>query len=147
MANLHSLDELAAYLETSGIECSVAGEFVEMPCNEAQLTATLHLTGGWLVFKAYLGEWQFKEAAFCTILRLQDRLIGLRFSVVDRELWALQDFPLEVLGDGLHVFIKQAKWVLGIMLPALKLHLVSEQPMSEDDIDAMFDGLEAKKLN
>ena len=147
MATFDSPEELARYLEGAGFECSVEGAVVELPCNEAELTATLQLVGGWIVFKAYLGEWRPGGAAPSTLLLLQDRLIGLRFSACNNELWALQDFPVEALGDGFHVFIDHAQWVLGTMLPALMRHIASNQPMSEDDIDAMFERLDAEHLN
>jgi len=149
MATFDSLEELAAALSAADIECFVRGDFIEVPSDEAELTATLQLTGGWLVFKAYLGEWRphFKDAGYCTLLRLHDRLIGFRFSLADNDLWAIQDFPTEALGDRFAVYLRSAFWVLASIRETLMAHLSSDQPMSEDDIDAMFERLEAARIN
>jgi hypothetical protein len=149
MAMFDSPEELAACLMAADIDCSVSDGFVELPSDEAELTATLQLTGGWLVFKAYLGEWhpRFNDSGHLTLLRLHDRLIGLRFSLVENDLWAIQDFPVEALSDRLDIYIRNAFWLLGIVRHSLLHHLSSDRPMSEDDIDAMFERLEASHLN
>lgn len=149
MATFDSLDELAASLAAADIDCSVRGGFIEVPSDEAELTATLQLTGGWLIFKAYLGEWHphFTDAGYCTLLRLHDRLIGFRFSLANNDLWVVQDFPVDALSDRFDVYLRNAFWVLGTVQETLTAHLSSDRPMSDDDIDAMFERLEAARLN
>lgn len=149
MGIFDSLDDLAAALAVADIECFVRDGFVEVPIDEAELTATLQLTGGWLVFKAYLGEWnpQFEDSGYLTLLRLHDRLIGFRFSLADNDLWVLQDFPVEALSDRFDVYLRNAFWVLGSIRVTLMSHLSSDRPMSEDEIDAMFERLEAGRIN
>ncbi|HMI18557.1 MAG TPA: hypothetical protein VK533_03335 [Sphingomonas sp.] len=144
-----SHEELAAALAESGIECSVAGSFVQLPIEDVELTGTLQIVEGWLVFKVYLGERRegLKDPAYQTLLRLHDRLIGLRFSLADRDFWIVQDFPIAALGNDFAVYLRNAFWVLGAFVPALDQLLSRDTPMSEDEIDAMFQRLEATRLN
>jgi len=144
-----SHEELAAALAESDIECSVAGNFVQVPIEDTELTGTLQIVEGWLVFKVYLGERRggFNDSAHRTLLSLHDRLIGFRFSFVDNDFWVVQDFPIAALGDDFAAYLRGAFWVLEAIVPTLDHHLSSDAPMSEDEIDAMFQRLEATRLN
>ena len=144
-----SLEDLADWLAADGIDCSLQADFLEMPIDEAELTATLQITGEWLVFKAYLGEWspRFNDAGYSTLLLLQDRLIGLRFSIADNDLWVIQDFPTDALSEDFSVYLRSAFWVLGVILKPLTAALSRDTPMSGDEIDAMFEPVGAARLN
>jgi hypothetical protein len=140
---------LANYLSAAGVDCSVGDNgFVELPVRETD-AATLKPEGGWLVFKYFVGDWppSPSEAACRTLLLLQDRLIGFRFSVTAGEVWAMQDFPIEALGDGFHAYVHHALEMVETILPALLPHLDSNRVISEDEIDALFGLLEARALN
>jgi hypothetical protein len=149
MGMFDSHEELATALAESDIECSVAGNFVQVPIEDLELEGTLQIVEGWLVFKVYLGERRegLKHAAYQTLLRLHDRLIGLRFSLVDRDFWIVQDFPIAALGNDFAVYLRNAFWMLGAIVPTLNDYLSRDAPMSEGEIDAMFHRLEAKRLN
>lgn len=147
MAMFDSHDELTAALAASGIECCVGERFVELPIPETDLTGTLQIVEGWLVFKVYLGEWHLGEAALRTLLRLQDRLIGFRFSWVDDDLWALQDFPVVTLSNDLAAYLRSAFWVLEAVTASVSHYLTGDAQMTEDDIDALFDRLDAARVN
>jgi hypothetical protein len=86
------------------------------------------------------------EAALRSLLLLQDRLIGFRFSVERGDLWVLQEFPIEALNDSFRVYLDHAFVVLGTILPTLMQHLSDNRQMSDEDIDAMFGRLDAGSL-
>lgn len=132
---------LANYLTAAGIDCSVSDDgFVELPVPNTDAIASLRTGGGWIVFKVFVGDWSPgpEEAACRTLLRFQDRLIGFRFSVIDGEIWALQDFPVDAIGDGFEVYVHHALEMIETVLPALLPHLDGERLISEDEIDAIF---------
>ena len=149
MGMFDSHDELAAALAASDIECSVEGNFVKVPIEKIKRAGSLQIVEGWLVFKVHLGNRRggMNDAAYQTLLRLHDRLIGLRFSLSDGDFWVLQDFPIAVLGDDFAVYLRNVFWVLEAIVPTLDQHLSRGTPMSEDDIDAMFQRMEATRLN
>ena len=126
MAMFDSHEELTVALSAQGVECRVADDFVELPIPETNLTGTLQIVEGWLVFKVYLGDWDLGEAALRTRLRLQDRLIGFRFSWVSHELWALQDFPVVTLSDDLAAYLRSAFWVLEAVTGSVIHYLTSD---------------------
>jgi hypothetical protein len=150
MSIFASPNELAAHLSSQGVQCEILDDgFVALPDPDSELTATLELTGGWLVFKAFIADWQpANELAAClTLLRLHDRLSGFRFSVTEGEMWVLQDFPVEVLSEHIRGYFEHAFFVLGTILPTLLEHLRDDRAMSEDEIDAMFQRLDAHRIH
>ncbi len=145
-----SPDELAGYLNANGVECSVLDDgFLALPDPETELTATIELISGWLIFKVFIADWnpRSETAAFASLLRIHHRLIGFRFCVSDGELWAMQDFPLEVLDDSFHSYFGHAFHTLGSILPALHTHLADDHSMSEDEVGAMFEKMDGSRVN
>lgn len=150
MATFDSPQALADYLIAGGIDCSVSDDgFVELPVPDADAIATLRPEAGWVVFKLFVGDWSPgpQEAACRTLLLFQDRLIGFRFSVTAGEVWAVQDFLIEALGDNFHAYVHHALEMIETIIPALLPHLDSDRVISEDEIDAIFGLLEARALN
>jgi hypothetical protein len=108
----------------------------------------LQIVEGWLVFKVYLGERHLNEAACRSLLRLHDRLIGFRFSWVDDDdLWILQDFPIASLSSDFAPYLRSVFWVLEAVAGTVMDYVAGDQPISEDDIDAMFERLDAARIN
>jgi hypothetical protein len=146
MAIFDSAIELASHLDAKGVDCRIEQDFVILPDSQSGLTATIRFYGGWLVFKAFISDWQPKEpsVASANLLLVQDRLIGFRFSVTDDGLCALQDLPIEVLNEEFHHYIAHIFHVLVAILPTLQSHFDSGHSMSDDDIDAMFELMDAR---
>ena len=149
MAIFDSAVELANYLNARAIECRVEDDFVVLPDPDSGLTATIVLRGGWLVFKAFIADWEPKleSVALANLLLIQDRLIGFRFSVTEDGLSALQDFPIDMLTDDFHNYIDHAFYVIGAIMPTLHSHLAGGIAMSNDDIDAMFDQMDPSQVH
>jgi len=148
MAMFDTHEEIATALSAASVECFVGDNFVELPIPGADLTGTLQIVEGWLVFKVYLGEWHLNEAACRSLLRLHDRLIGFRFSWVDgNDLWVLQDFPIATLSNDFAPYLRSVFWVLEAVAGTVMGYLASDQQISEDEIDAMFERLDAARIN
>ena len=136
-----SAEALAEYLSDRAIEASVIDDgFVALPLPGSDDVATLRTEGGWIVFKMLVAEIRGGPSlqALRNLNRIHDRLIGLRFSVVDEEVWVIQDFPLEILNDDFYLYIDHVFAVLENILQPLRASVDGSTELSEEEIDALF---------
>jgi hypothetical protein len=100
MSTYDSSDELAATLQRAGVDCEVIEDgFIKLPIDEQDYIATIRVEAGWLVFKMFVGEWgdELRAATLRSLLLINQRLLGFRFSAERGEIWVQEEFPVETL--------------------------------------------------
>ena len=139
-------DALAVSLQRAGLECEVIEDgFIKLPIDDHNYIATIRVEYGWGVFKMFVGEWgnELPPSTLRSLLLINRRLLAFRFTAERGEIWVQEDFPLSILNDDFHIFVFHVIDVLNTVLPSLLSFFEKGIVMSDDDIDAVFDLIEA----
>jgi len=146
MSTYDSSNELAAALQRAGVDCEVIEDgFIKLPIGDHDYIASVRVEAGWIVFKMFVGEWGDKlpPPTLRSLLMMNQRLLGFRFSAGGGEVWVQEEFPVDTLNDDFHIYVFHAVDVLATIVPPLLPYLENGIEMSDDDIDAVLGLIEA----
>lgn len=147
MSSYDSSDDLAAYLQAAGVDCTLIEDgFIKVPILEHDYVATVRVEGSWVVFKMFVGDWgdDLHQSTFRSLLLINQRLLGFRFSAERGDVWVQEEFPVGILNEQFHNYLFHAIDVLSTVIPPLVAFFESGTLMGDDDIDAVFDLIAAQ---